>query len=249
MFLLPYPTFRRESPQIILELVGHQQGEKPIIPQPGETQATNLSLQNGLRDCSRLNSGPRDRHGEVPARLCCAPPAVLGRAVPGCSRTTAAFVFHQGEGKGVIALISITLILQQFQRQGRVLSLMVGREGAGRSRCAAGEAWDGLPSLPVGHPGWHASLGQPLGPSHHSASDKRWVRSRASSIPVAALGASAAPQGLTGGTPPAATTHPPSAPGESMEQREVEERASRPCHAPRCAQPALRRPAPCLGRL
>lgn len=55
MLPLPHPVSRRESPRIALELAGHQLGEKAVIPQPGGTRATNLSLQNGLRDLLSIN--------------------------------------------------------------------------------------------------------------------------------------------------------------------------------------------------
>lgn len=52
MLPLPHP-----SPERALELAGHQQGEKATIPQPGGTRATNLSLQNGLKDLLSINPG------------------------------------------------------------------------------------------------------------------------------------------------------------------------------------------------
>lgn len=46
----------------------------------------------------------------------------------GFSGMTAALVFHQEKGKGLIALINVALILQRFQGLGRALSLVAGRE-------------------------------------------------------------------------------------------------------------------------
>lgn len=66
----------------------------------------------GYETFSGLPSGQLDKHGEVPACLCCAHPGSPRAELPAFSRATAAFIFHQGEGKGLIALISVALVSQ-----------------------------------------------------------------------------------------------------------------------------------------
>lgn len=133
---------------------------------------------------------------------------------------TAAFIFHQGKSKGLIALISVALVWRRLQGLGRALSLLAG----GEARREQGEADAqqagcemGSPALPVVPPGLARVLGAATGtrPPQRRQQKPR-VRGRASSIPAAAAGGSA------GGTPPATVAHPPSALGERREQRRGE---------------------------
>lgn len=177
----------------------------------------------------------------MPARLCCARPGSRGQSYAWLQWDDRCLPFPSGKEQRANCtnqrrprFAAVAGARQSAEPLGRWGS----GEGAGRSRCAGGETRGGLPSLGRGPP----RVGTCPRSSH---------RDPATAAP-ATEATGAWPSILHPRTPPATVTHPPSALGERTEQRRGElkkKKTSRQCHTSRCAQPALRRSAPCLRRL